>query len=63
MRYRIQIEPLLGATICVVTEFYGTPGKMGTRSLMYTIEEEVGEHGDLVEILGQLQRLVAESAE
>lgn len=61
MRYRIQIEPMLGATICVVTEIYGSVGRMGTHTKMFTIDEEVGDHGGLVEILGQLQRLIGES--
>ena len=61
MRYRIQIEPMLGATVCVVTEVYGTGGRMGSNSKMYMIEEAVGHHGGLVEILGELQRLIGES--
>ena len=61
MRYRIQIEPMLGATICVVTELYGTPGRSVFSSRLYTIDEEIGQHGGLVEILGELQRLVGES--
>lgn len=63
MRYRIQFEPMLGSTLVVVTEVYGTGGRMGTTSKMYVIEEEIGRHGGLVELLGELQRLVAESAE
>jgi hypothetical protein len=62
MRYRIQIEPLLGSTVCVITEIYGTGGRHSTSSRLYTIQEEIGQHGGLVEILGQLQALVAESA-
>jgi hypothetical protein len=52
---------MLGATVCVVTEVYGTGGRMGSNSKMYMIEEEVGHHGGLVEILGELQRLIGES--
>lgn len=61
MRYRIQMEPMLGATICVVTEVYGTAGRMSSHSKMYVIEEGIGEHGTLVDVLGELQRLIAET--
>lgn len=62
MRYRIQIEPMLGATICVVTEIYGSGGRMGTNSKLYTIDDNEDLRAGLVEILGTLQRMVGESA-
>jgi hypothetical protein len=61
MRYRIQIEPLLGAIIVVVSELDQFRGVTRTATKMYTLDAEVAEHGGFVEILGELQRLVAES--
>jgi hypothetical protein len=61
MRYRIQIEPMLGCTLCVVTEMDSVGGRYWSTTKLYTIDEEIGAHGSLVEVLGQLQRLIAES--
>jgi hypothetical protein len=62
MRYRIQVEPMLGCTLMVVTELSEYGGRLTADSKMYTLDGEVGAHGGLVELLGELQRLVAESA-
>ena len=61
VRYRIQISPLLGSTLCVVSTYDDFGSVLRIASKMYTIDEEFGPHGGLVEILGQLQRLVGES--
>jgi hypothetical protein len=53
---------MLGATICVVTEIYGSGGRMGTNSKLYTIDDNEDLRAGLVEILGTLQRMVGESA-
>lgn len=61
MRYRIQIEPMLGCTLIVVTELSDFRGRMTADSKMYTIDSDIGAHGGFVELLGELQRLIAES--
>ena len=61
MRYRIQIEQLLGATLCVVTEVSSNRGRTSMSTKLYTIEGDVMDHGGLVEVLGELQRLIGES--
>jgi hypothetical protein len=61
MRYRIQIQSLMGGVCCVVTEVVDGGGFSSARSKMYMVEGDDLEHSGLVEVLGQLQRLVAES--
>jgi len=61
MRYRIQIEPMLDCSLIVVTKLDAWAGRMTAESKMYTLDGDTGAHGDLVEVLGELQRLVAES--
>jgi len=61
MRYRIQIEPMFDCTICVVTELKAYSGRTTADAKMYTIDGDVGAHGGLVEVLGRLQMLMAES--
>ena len=61
MRYRIQIEPMLGCTLIVVTELSDFRGRLTADSKMYTLEGEHASHGGLVEVLGELQRIIGES--
>jgi hypothetical protein len=60
MRVRIQIEPLLGATVCVVTKISTQGGIQRHATKLYTLEGEFSEW-DLVELLGQLQREIGET--
>ncbi len=62
MRYRIQTEPMLGCTIVVVSQLDSYGGRTTATTKLYTLEGEIGAHGGLVEVLGELQRLIAESA-
>jgi len=61
MRYRIQVEEMLGCTLCVVTEIVAYGGSANHTTKMYTLDAVFDRHGGLVELLGELQRLVAES--
>jgi hypothetical protein len=61
MRYRIQIEGLMGHTLIVVTEIDSYGGRSTATTKMYTIEGEQASHGGLVEVLGELQRMIGES--
>lgn len=62
MRYRIQIEPLLGHTLCVVTELDDYRGRLTATTKLYTLEGETVSHGGIVEVLGELQRIIGESS-
>lgn len=61
MRYRIQIEPLLGTIMVAVTEHDQFRGTVRSSTKLYTLDGDYDSHGGLVEILGELQRMVAES--
>lgn len=61
MRYRIQIESLLDAIICVVTTYEEYGRTLHSRSRLYTLTSDEFHEKDLVEILGALQREVGES--
>jgi len=61
MRYRIQVEELLGCTLVVVTEIIAYGGRATHTTKMYTLDATFDNHGGLVELLGELQRVVAES--
>jgi hypothetical protein len=61
MRYRIQIESLLDAVICVVTTYEEYGRTMHSRSRLYTLGADEYKSPDLVEILGELQRMIGES--
>jgi hypothetical protein len=62
MRYRIQIEPMLGCTLVVVTELDQWKGRLTADSKLYTLDDDIGAHGSIVEILGTLQRMIGETA-
>jgi hypothetical protein len=51
----------MGGVLCVVTTLHERDGYASATSKMYTIEGDVLEHGGLVEVLGELQRLIGES--
>jgi hypothetical protein len=59
MRYRIQIEELLDATLVVVTSITAYGGRSTHDSKLYTLDAQAAGHGGLVEILGWLQEQVA----
>jgi hypothetical protein len=61
MRYRIQIESLMDAIVCVVTSYEEYGRTLHSRSRLYTLAADEFKTQDLVEILGQLQREVGES--
>jgi hypothetical protein len=61
MRYRIQIEPIMGCTLIIVSKFDGFGGRLSSTTKMYTIDEDDVDARDIVEVLGQLQRLIGES--
>jgi hypothetical protein len=61
MRYRIQVEPVMGYTFCVVTTIDDYRGRSTATTKMYTIENDGHPGNDLVEILGELQRTIGES--
>lgn len=61
MRYRIQIQGLMGHTLIVVTELDEYGGRVTATTKMYTIEGDSASHGGLVEVLGELQRMIGES--
>ncbi len=61
MRYRIQIQPMLGHQLIVVTELDEYGGRVTATSKMYTLEAPSAVHGGLIEILGELQRMIGES--
>jgi hypothetical protein len=61
MRYRIQIVGMLDCTLCTVTEIVEYRGTTSHATKMYTIEGHPEDLDGLVEILGQLQRLIAEA--
>lgn len=60
MRYRIQIEDMLNCTLCVVSEIVTFRGSTTVSSKMYTLEETYTRDG-LVELLGELQRVIGET--
>jgi hypothetical protein len=61
MRYRIQIEELLGATLFVVTTITSWGGNLNSRSVMYTMEQNEISGNDLPELIGWLAMKMAES--
>jgi hypothetical protein len=61
MRYRIQIQPMLDTMLCVIATYDDYGNVMRISSRMYTVSLEQYEHGGLVELLGELQRVVGES--
>jgi hypothetical protein len=61
MRYRIQIEPVMGYTFCVVTTIDDYGGRSTATTKMYTIESGAHSSSDIVELLGELQRTIGES--
>lgn len=62
MRYRIQIQPLLGAYLCVISSYEDLSSSTRVTSKMYTIQDSDYGHMELVELLGELQREVGESS-
>jgi hypothetical protein len=60
MRYRIQVEPLLGATLVVITKIEVFRERSTHSTRLYTLEGDF-DHGGLTELLGELQRVVGES--
>jgi hypothetical protein len=62
MRYRIQIQGMLDCTLCTVTEIVEHRGHVSHSTKMYTIQQFPEEPADIIEILGELQRLLGESA-
>ena len=59
MRYRIQIEELLDATLIVVTSIHAYGGRATHDSKLYTMDSAAMQHGGLVELLGWLQEQIA----
>lgn len=60
MRYRIQIEEMLGCTLCVVTEIVAYGAHANHTTKLYTLDAVFDHHGGLVELLGELQRVIGE---
>jgi hypothetical protein len=61
MRYRIQIEELLGATLFCVTTITSWGGNLNSRTVMYTMEQNEISGNDLPELIGWLAMKMAES--
>jgi hypothetical protein len=61
MRYRIQIHPMMGSTLCVVSTYDELGAVCRITTKMYTIDEDFHYGDALVEILGRLQQMMAES--
>lgn len=60
MRYRIQIEELLDNTLVVVTQIDAYGGRSTHTTRLWTLAGRF-DHGGLVELLGELQRIMGES--
>ena len=59
MRYRIQIEELLSNTLVVVTEIQAYGGRSTHTTRLWTLQGDFS-HGGIIELLGELQRVMGE---
>jgi hypothetical protein len=61
MRYRIQVEEMMGATLFAVTTISTWGGNVNSRTVLYTMEQTEIQGNDLPELIGWLAMKMAES--
>lgn len=62
MRYRIVINPLLDCVLITVTKTVESRGSVSHSTRMFTFDQELADHGGLVEVLSWLTEQVAASS-
>lgn len=61
MRFKIQVQSLVGHVLVVITEYDEYGPRRSTTQRLYTFPGKVLEQGGLAELLGQLQRELVET--
>lgn len=61
MRYRVQIEEMLGATLFAVTTITTWGGNVNSRTVLFTMEQDEIHGSDLPDLIGWLAMKMAES--